>query len=157
MSLDKRIGDYYNNPSFGFNGYCLPKDTKQMEIHFKNTKNRQLIESINHSNRSRINSIIESIMNLKPSVVGIYGIEMKSGSDNYRESSSLKVAEALKQRSIRVIIFDDKKLISNSDFEVTNNLSLFDSTCDIIILNRLNKISKNFKTKTFSRDIFNRD
>ena len=157
MSLDKRIGDYYNNPSFGFGGYCLPKDTKQMEIHFKNTKNRQLIESINHSNRSRINSIIESIMNLKPSVVGIYGIEMKSGSDNYRESSSLKVAEALKQRSIRVIIFDDKKLISNSDFEVTNNLSLFDSTCDIIILNRLNKISKNFKTKTFSRDIFNRD
>tara|TARA_B100000035_G_scaffold70904_1_gene58272 strand:+ start:13428 stop:14612 length:1185 start_codon:yes stop_codon:yes gene_type:complete len=157
ISLDKRIGDFYNNPSFGFGGYCLPKDTKQMGSHFINTNNRQIIESINHSNNSRINFIVESIIDLKPKIVGVYGVEMKAGSDNLRESTSLKVAEGLKQRSIKTIIFDDKELLINSNFEVTNDLSLFDSVCDIIILNRIDKISKSFKTKTFSRDIFNRD
>lgn len=157
ISLDKRIGEFYNNPSFGFGGYCLPKDTKQMESHFKNTNNRQLIESINHSNNSRINFIVESILNLKPKIVGVYGVEMKAGSDNLRESTSLKVAEGLKQKLIKIIIFDDKKLLSDYDFKVTDDLSFFDSACDIIILNRIDKISKNFKTKTFSRDIFNRD
>ena len=82
---------------------------------------------------------------------------MKAGSDNLRESTSLKVAEGLKQKLIKIIIFDDKKLLSDYDFKVTDDLSFFDSACDIIILNRIDKISKNFKTKTFSRDIFNRD
>ena len=157
ISLDKRIGEFYNNPSFGFGGYCLPKDVKQMESHFKNTNNRQLIESINHSNNSRINFIVESIINLKPKIVGIYGLGMKAGSDNIRESTSLKVAEGLKRKSINIIIFEDKELFSNCDFEVTNDLNHFDSICDVIIVNRINKISKKFNTKIFSRDIFNRD
>ena len=135
----------------------MPKDTKKMGSHFINTTNRQIIESINHSNNSRINFIVESIIDLKPKIVGVYGVEMKAGSDNLRESTSLKVAEGLKQRSIKTIIFDDKELLINSNFEVTNDLSFFDSVCDIIILNRIDKISKSFKTKTFSRDIFNRD
>ena len=128
-----------------------------MESHFKNTNNRQLIESINHSNNSRINFIVESIINLKPKIVGIYGLGMKAGSDNIRESTSLKVAEGLKRKSINIIIFEDKELFSNCDFEVTNDLNHFDSICDVIIVNRINKISKKFNTKIFSRDIFNRD
>ena len=93
----------------------------------------------------------------KPKIVGIYGIEMKAGSDNYRESTSLKVAQGLKQKSVQVIIFDDNKLFSDDNFEVMNDLNLFDMKCDIIILNRVNKISKKLKTKKFTRDIFNRD
>ena len=84
---------------------------KANEGHFKNTNNRQLIESINLSNDSRINFIVDSIMVNKPKIVGIYGIEMKAGSDNYRESTSLKVAQGLKQKSVQVIIYDDNKLL----------------------------------------------
>jgi len=157
VSLDKRIGNFYNNPSFGFGGYCLPKDLQQMESHFKNIPNNILIESINSSNKQRIQHIVDSVLKYKPKIVGICGVQMKAGSDNYRESPSLKVAHALKKQLIKVIIYEDKIPFNDDNFESTDDLDYFDKTCDIILHNRTNEISKKLKTRTFTRDIFNRD
>ena len=157
VSLDPRIGDYYNNPSFGYGGYCLPKDTKQLLANYKDVP-QKLISAIVDANLARKKFIADEVIKLKPKVVGIYRLVMKEGSDNTRESSILIVLKLLKQKGINVIIYEP--LIKEMEFEqveVVKNLNYFLEISDIILSNRMNKNLKSVIKKVFTRDIFNQD
>ena len=157
VSLDPRVGDYYNNPSFGYGGYCLPKDTKQLLANYKDVP-QKLIGAIVDANSARKNFIADEIIKLKPKIVGIYRLVMKEGSDNTRESSILCVLKLLKQKGVNIIIYEP--LIKKMEFEqleVEKNLNLFLQRADIIISNRMNKDLKSVINKVFKRDLFNQD
>ena len=157
VSLDPRIGAYYNNPSFGYGGYCLPKDTKQLLANYKDVP-QKLISAIVDANLARKKFIADEVIKLKPKVVGIYRLVMKEGSDNTRESSILIVLKLLKQKGINVIIYEP--LIKEMEFEqveVVKNLNYFLEISDIILSNRMNKDLKSAIKKVFTRDIFNQD
>jgi UDPglucose 6-dehydrogenase len=157
VSLDKRIGNFYNNPSFGFGGYCLPKDSKQLLNRF-NDSPHDLIEAIQISNGARIKYLSQKIINSSPKIVGIYKLAMKEGSDNYRDSSILKIIDQLLLSDLNIIVFDQ----SISELHI-KNVSLIDdfedfaNKSDLIITNRLDKRIKPFASKIFSRDIFSSD
>jgi UDPglucose 6-dehydrogenase len=157
VSLDKRIGNFYNNPSFGFGGYCLPKDSKQLLNRF-NDSPHDLIEAIQISNGARIEYLSQKIINSSPKIVGIYKLAMKEGSDNYRDSSILKIIDQLLLSDLNIIVFDQ----SISELHI-KNVSLIDdfedfaNKSDLIITNRLDKRIKPFASKIFSRDIFSSD
>lgn len=153
---DDRIGNGYNNPSFGYGGYCLPKDTKQLLSNFQNIP-QNLIQSIIESNETRIKYISEKIFNQKPKVVGIYRLTMKSDSDNFREASIIKVIENLSAKNISIIIYEPLLESSYNNFEVCTDLKHFKNISDIIIANRASKDLDDVSRKVFSRDIFNRD
>ena len=157
VSLDPRIGAYYNNPSFGYGGYCLPKDTKQLLANYKDVP-QKLISAIVDANLARKKFIADEVIKLNPKVVGIYRLVMKEGSDNTRESSILIVLKLLKQKGIKVIIYEP--LIKEMEFEqveVVKNLNYFLEISDIILSNRMNKDLKSAIKKVFTRDIFNQD
>ena len=157
VSLDKRIGNFYNNPSFGFGGYCLPKDSKQLLNRFNDTPH-DLIEAIQISNGARIEYLSQKIINSSPKIVGIYKLAMKEGSDNSRDSSILKIIDQLLLSDLNIIVFDQ----SISELHI-KNVSLVDdfedfaNKSDLIITNRLDKRIKPFASKIFSRDIFSSD
>lgn len=156
ISLDNRIGMYYNNPSFGYGGYCLPKDVKQLEKHINN--NFYLIKSISKSNKSRKKHIYEMIIKTKPKVVGIYKLSAKKNIDNFRESAVLEIINYLKENNIKTIIYEP--FISKKAFldcEVVNDLCIFKKECDIVVANRTNKELNDINYKVYSRDIFNKD
>lgn len=136
VSLDPRIGNYYNNPSFGYGGYCLPKDTKQLEKNYKNIP-ENLISAIVESNITRKKFIVEIIKRKHADVVGIYRLTMKENSDNFRESAVLDIIKLLKTNNIKVIIYEPllKESVFN-DCEVINDLSLFFEKSNIVIANR---------------------
>ena len=137
MSLDPRIGNQYNNPSFGYGGYCLPKDTKQLSQHFKDIPS-SLITTIETSNEKRKNFIAQTIIEKKPKLVGIYRLVMKEGSDNFRESSIQDVIEILKLYGIDMIIFEPRlKEKTLWNIKVTKSLKEFKDTSEIIICNRI--------------------
>ena len=155
VSLDPRIGDYYNNPSFGYGGYCLPKDTKQLIKNFHNIPN-ELISAVVSSNQTRKKFIAQSIINKNPSSVGVYRLIMKNGSDNIRESAVIDVLEILRLNNIAIIIYEP--IISKSDFngfEVESNLDKFFEKSDLIIANRDSEDLTQVKNKVYSRDLFN--
>ncbi len=154
VSLDPRIGDYYNNPSFGYGGYCLPKDSKQLYSDYRNIP-ENLIEAIINSNNTRKKYIANYIKNKKPSIVGIYRLTMKSNSDNFRESSIIDIIKMLKNNGINIIIYEPK-LDDNTylDCEVINDLSKFIDMSSIILANRIDKNIEDNK-KIFTRDVFN--
>lgn len=155
VSLDPRIGLYYNNPSFGYGGYCLPKDTKQLRANYKNIPNK-LITSIVESNRIRKNFIANQIIALKPQKVGIYRLNMKSNSDNCRQSAILDVIEQLKKEKIEIIIFEPfwhEEIFA--DLLVYNNLKKFKTDVDLIIANRYDNLLDDVREKVYSRDLFN--
>ena len=157
LSLDPRIGNQYNNPSFGYGGYCLPKDTKQLSQHFKDIPS-SLITTIETSNEKRKNFIAQTIIEKKPKLVGIYRLVMKEGSDNFRESSIQDVIGILKSYGIDMIIFEPRlKEKTLWNIKVTKSLKEFKDTSEIIICNRISEEIYDVRDKIFTRDIFKRD
>ncbi len=154
VSADPRIGNYYNNPSFGYGGYCLPKDTKQLLDNFDQIPNN-IIKAVVESNKTRKDFIIKSILNKKPKTVGVYRLIMKEGSDNFRESAVIDIFRNLKKKKIGILLYEP--LISENKFqdvEVINDLNEFISKSNIIIANRMAKDLENVKNKVYTRDIF---
>ena len=158
MSYDDRIGHGYNNPSFGYGGYCLPKDTKQLVANYENVPER-LISAIVESNKIRKEFIAEYILDKKLKNIGIYRLVMKEGSDNFRESAVQDIIKKIK-KNINMSIKIYEPLFTGKNFEgcnVEKDLETFKSTSDIIIANRLSEEINDVMFKTFSRDIFNVD
>lgn len=154
ISSDPRIGDFYNNPSFGYGGYCLPKDTKQLLNDFDNIPNK-LINSVVESNATRKKFIVDQILKKNPQKVGVYRLIMKSESDNFRESAIVDIIKILQKKEISVVLYEP--LIDNPFFdgvEVLNNLNHFISCSDLIIANRSSDELKNVSDKVYTRDIF---
>ena len=153
VGLDPRIGSHYNNPSFGYGGYCLPKDTKPLQANYKDVPN-QLIKAIVDANSTRKDFIASSILELNPSIVGIYRLTMKANSDNIRASSIQGIMKRIKSEGIKVIVYEPlikEKTFFNS--AVFTNLEKFKSTADIIVANRLDNEINDVKHKVFSRDL----
>ncbi|MCI9592450.1 MAG: nucleotide sugar dehydrogenase [Lachnospiraceae bacterium] len=157
VCFDPRIGNFYNNPSFGYGGYCLPKDTKQLLANYENVPNN-IMTAIVDSNRTRKDFIAEQIVNYNPSVVGVYRLTMKSNSDNFRQSSIQGVMKRLKERGFEVVIYEPS--LNKADFfqsKVIYDLQKFKDMADIIITNRWSKDLEDVKEKVYTRDIYQRD
>ena len=157
ISLDPRIGDHYNNPSFGYGGYCLPKDTKQLLANYKDIPNN-IMQAIVDSNETRKEFLVEEIINTKAKVIGIYRLIMKSNSDNYRESAILGIIERLKEKNIEILIYEPQ--INQDRLEglvIVKELKEFMSKSEIIIANRYHPELEKVKDKVYSRDISNKD
>ena len=157
VGLDPRIGNHYNNPSFGYGGYCLPKDTKQLLANYNNVP-QNLIEAIVKANNTRKTHIANMILNKKPNVVGIYRLTMKTNSDNYRFSAIQDIINILKKQNIKVIIYEptmDKEKFN--ECTVINDWKNFSELSDIILANRIDETLKDVKEKVYTRDIYCRD
>jgi UDPglucose 6-dehydrogenase len=155
ISSDPRIGNYYNNPSFGYGGYCLPKDTQQLLINYDDIPNN-LIKAVVESNKTRKDFIVSSILQKKPKNVGIYRLVMKSNSDNFRESAVLDIISSLQKNKIDIFIYEP--LIKDDFFngiKITRDLASFIEESEIILANRLSDDLKDFENKVYSRDLFN--
>ena len=154
VSMDSRIGDHYNNPSFGYGGYCLPKDTKQLQANFKDIP-QDLITSVISSNIKRKNFIAEYILKKNPKVIGFYRLAMKKNSDNSRFSSILDVMDRVKNVNSEIIIYEPNLSdFSFNGIEVENNIKKFKDRCDLIVANRFEDELLDVENKVFSRDIF---
>ena len=157
VGLDPRIGKHYNNPSFGYGGYCLPKDAKQLLANFDNVPNN-LIKAIVQSNDTRKTVIANSIARHNPKVVGVYRLVMKAGSDNFRASAIRGVMTRLRLQGIDLVIYEPTLAIATFEgFAVENDLDAFKAICDVIICNRMHEDLNDVMEKVYTRDIFGVD
>ncbi|WP_409487768.1 nucleotide sugar dehydrogenase [Pseudomonas promysalinigenes] len=157
VGLDPRIGGHYNNPSFGYGGYCLPKDSKQLLANYKDVPNN-LIAAIVDANRTRKDFIAESIINKAPKTVGIYRLTMKKGSDNFRTASIQGVMKRIKAKGINVIVYEPTlKEPTYFNSQVTCNLEEFKNSCDLIVANRWEDDIRDVGYKVYTRDLFGND
>jgi len=157
MELDPRIGSHYNNPSFGYGGYCFPKDTKQLKADFRGIPNN-LISAIVDSNSTRKDFIVNSIITKNPKIVGIYRLIMKTGSDNFRSAAILGVITRLQAQNIEVIIFEPAlKECKYLDCNVIQELAEFKKISDLVVSNRMAEELHDIREKVYTRDVFNSD
>ena len=157
VGLDPRIGSHYNNPSFGYGGYCLPKDTKQLLANFENVP-QNLIRAIVRANKTRKRHITEMVMRRDPEIVGIYRLTMKKDSDNFRASAIQGVIERLKDEDVEIIIYEPT--LNQREFngcKIVNDFKLFTEESDVILANRLEDELKSVKDKVYTRDLYSRD
>ncbi len=155
VGLDPRIGNHYNNPSFGYGGYCLPKDTKQLLANYEGVP-QTIIQAIVNSNSTRKDFIAHEVLKLNPKTVGIYLLSMKEGSDNYRSSAIQGIMKRIKAKGVNVIVYEPT-ITENSFFnsEVYKNLEEFKADSDIIITNRNSEYLEDVEDKVFARDLYN--
>ncbi|RSK33702.1 nucleotide sugar dehydrogenase [Bhargavaea beijingensis] len=157
IGLDPRIGTHYNNPSFGYGGYCLPKDTKQLLANFEGVPN-EIIRSIVDANETRKNHIAEMILKRNPKTVGIYRLTMKTGSDNFRQSAIQGVMQRLQDRGVEVVIYEPSlEADTFEEMKVIKGFDVFKESTDVIVANRLSEELKDVKEKVYTRDVFSRD
>ena len=157
VCLDPRIGNHYNNPSFGYGGYCLPKDTKQLLANYERVP-QNLIEAIVKSNDTRKNHITNMIMRKNPKIVGIYRLTMKTNSDNFRASAIQGIIERLKNNNVDIVIYEPTlKADTFNDCKVEKDFETFKEKSDVILVNRIDDNIKSVKDKIYTRDLFNRD
>ncbi len=157
MGFDPRIGNYYNNPSFGYGGYCLPKDTKQLLANYDGVP-EDMITAIVKSNETRKNYIAQVILGKKPNVVGIYRLTMKANSDNFRCSAIQSIMKTLSENNVRIVIFEPSlKLDEFEGYKVIKDFKEFADISDVILANRLEEELSGSKSKVYTRDLYSRD
>lgn len=153
ICADKRIGNYYNNPSFGYGGYCLPKDTKEIEISYSD-KELPILSNITKSNTKRVDDLSKDIFKKGYKIVGVYSLSSKSESSNIKESSTIKLINNLEEKGLEILVYSDKPILGYNYVQTIEELA---RQCDIIIANRINSELLPYADKVYTRDIYGRN
>ena len=153
ISSDERIGVGYNNPSFGYGGYCLPKDSKQLLANYEDTP-QEIFSAVVKSNTTRKEFISKKILEKKPDVIGVFRLIMKKNSENFRGTAIFDIIQLLEKAGKKVIVYEPLITDESNEFQIANDLDYFKETCDLILANRMDNALEDIKDKVFTRDIY---